>query len=312
MSFYNPVGSTGTVTSMFLASHGIFPSPGARVFFVNNSTSTLAPGAIGGSNGNSGLSPQEPFSTLAFAISSCTAGRGDVIVVMPGHAETATAVITISKAGVQIVGCKIGSKRPVFTVNGAVDLFSITAANVLLSSLECNIVTTDAATAFVNIAASGAYVRDIYMIPSSGTENVVDCITLASGANDCVLENIRISNTTVAVNSFLNIEAAVARLHVKDFYAFGDVATAGIIDAATATQILLENVNVGTVGTTKPAATLDSNPTGLVKNSNFAGTSTTLADNAALGTGLRLFDVKVLEETDGSKQGALIPAVEVD
>jgi len=69
---------------------------------------------------------------------------------------------------------------------------------------------------------------------------------------------------------------------------------------------------VRTVGTTKPAITLDSNPTGLARNCDFSGTSTTLADNAAMGTGMRLFNIRVLEETDGSAQGALIPAVDAN
>src|SRR5690606_32604769 len=119
-------------------------------------------------------------------------------------------------------------------------------------------------------------------------------------------------NTTVAVNSFVSIEAAVARFRFFNSFMFGDVATAGIIDAATATQMHWSGVTVGVVGTSKPAATLDSNPTGLIERCNFSGTVTTLASNAALGTGIRLFDVKVLEETGGAAQGALIPAVDSD
>ncbi|CAN8139375.1 hypothetical protein THIOSC15_140006 [uncultured Thiomicrorhabdus sp.] len=75
---------------------------------------------------------------------------------------------------------------------------------------------------------------------------------------------------------------------------------------------MLENVHVGTVGTTQPAATLGSNPEGMAVNCSFAGTSTTLADNGALGNLMRSFNVRVLEETDNSKQGALIPAVDVE
>lgn len=313
MSFYNPVGGTEAVTSMFLASHGIFPNPGAKVFFLNNSTSTGADGAISGSNGNSGLSPKEPLSTIAGAIAKCKAGRGDVIVVMPGHAETLTAVTTLSVAGVQVIGCKIGNKRPVFTINGAVDLFSITAANVMLASLECNIVKTDAATAFVNVAAGGAYLKDLYMIPSSGTENVVDVITLASGANECVIEKCVIFNTTVAVNSFVSIEAAVARVQILDNFFFGDVATAGIIDAAAATHLRLEGNTIGVIGATKPAATLDSNPTGVADNNRFLGTDTTIANNNAIGNLMRQARSFVLETTDNSVQATnIIPALDTE
>jgi len=281
-------------------------------FFVNNST-VLAPGAVAGADvAGVGESELQPLATIDFAIGRCVAGRGDAIFVMGPHSETVTSSITLDVAGVQIIGLKIGNKSPVVTINGATDLFTITAANCRISGLEMTIVTTDAATALVNVAAAKARLDNIKMIPSATSVNVVDCITLASGANDCLIEDVDIRNTTVAVVSFLSIEAAVARLTVRRFRAFGDTTTGGIIDGATATQLLLEDVTVGTVGTTQPAATLDSNPTGLVIRSNFAGTSTTLANNGALGTGVRMFDVKVLEETNGSAQGALIPAVDAD
>ena len=147
MGFYNPVGSTGTVTSMFLASHGVFPNPGAKVLFVNNSTSTTSDGAISGSNGNSGLSPKEPLSTLAGAVAMCKAGRGDVIVIMPGHAETNTAVVNINVAGVQVIGCGVGNLRPTFTINAAADCIRLSAAGVLVAGLHITAPGTDEATA---------------------------------------------------------------------------------------------------------------------------------------------------------------------
>lgn len=283
-----------------------------KAFFVNNST-VLFPGAVVGADvAGVGESELQPFSTIAFALTQCLASRGDAIFVQGPHAETTTAVMTLSKAGVQIIGLPIGNRKPRVTLNGAVDMFSITAADCRISNLFCTIVTTDAATAIVNFAAARAKVDNLQIIPSATSVNVVDVFTFAAGGDDALLEDIDIRNTTVPVNSFFSFEAAVARPTLRRVRAFGDTATAGFIDGAAATQILLEDVTIGTVGTTQPAATLDSNPTGLVIRCNFAGTSTTLANNGALGTGVRLFDVKLLEETNGSAQGALIPAVDAD
>src|SRR3990167_7989854 len=243
-------------------------APG-KVYFVNNST--IGPeGMATASNDNSGESQLEPLSTIAGAVTKAAASRGDIVYVMPGHAETATAAITLSKAGMRFIGVGHGSLTPTITGNFAGDAVNINGANVWFENFRFGAPLTDAQTSFINV----------------------------SGAN-CTIKKIR------GIGS-------VARFIVKIFFAFGDVAGSGIIDAATATQIYLENVRIGTVGPTKAAATLDSNPTGMVVNCSFAGTSATLADNAALGTGLRLFDVKVLEETDGTAQGALIPAVDAD
>ena len=289
-------------------------SPGARVFYVNNATSGLPVGAVGGSNGNSGDSPLKPFSTLAYAISQCSSGRGDMIYVMPGHSETVTAPITIDKNNVQIIGAKTGNNRPTFTINGAVDLINVSASGVYMASLKLTIITTDEATALLNVSGANCHFFDLQMIPSTaGSINVVDCITLASGANDCILEKIDIRNTLTAVNSFLSIEAAVARLTVRDCFFFGDCVTAGVIDGAAATQLRLENNTIGTIGTTIPAAILDSNPTGVVDNNRFLGTHTTIASNAQLGNAVRQARSYVLEQTDNSAQATdVIPVKDVE
>jgi hypothetical protein len=286
-----------------IGGYGHLPASTGSYFFVSS---------VVGSNGNNGKSPSTPLATLAQAQAYATAAKGDVVVLMPGHAETLTAVLALSKSGLTVVGLGAGTLKPTFTVNAAADGLSLTGASVSVHNIHFAAPETDEATAMINIAAAGCSISNITGIGSKTAKNFVDCITIASGADDLTINGLHISNTTVAVNSFISIEAAVARLRLENVDCFGDVATAGLIDAATATQIVLKDVNIGVVGTTKPAATLDSNPTGIAVRCNFAGTHGTLATNAALGTGLRLFDVKVLEETGGAAQGALIPAVDAE
>jgi len=266
--------------------------------------------SVNGSNSNLGNSPTSPFATLAQAQTAASAG--DTIIVAPASAFTLTAVLTLTKAGLSIIGLGNGTKKPTITVNAAADGLSLEAAGILIENFHFAAPGTDEATAMINIAAAGCTLRKISGIGSTTSKNFVDCFTLASGADDCTFEDVKVYNSVVAVNSFLSIEAAVARFRIRKFFAFGDVATAGIIDAATATHLDWEDVVVGVVGTTKPAATLDSNPTGLINRGRFAGTHATIATDAALGNAIRLFDVLVLEETDGSKQGAQIPAVDAD
>lgn len=256
------------------------------------------------------------YSTIAAAITASSddggASRGDVIYVMPGHAETVTAAIALSVAGISVIGLGNGTLRPTITGNGAIDAVNITAAGVLFENFAFAAPETDNQTADINVAAAGVVVRNIRIIGSQTSKNVVDCITIASGANDLTIENVRMYNSVVAVNSFISIEAAVARLSLIDIMCFGDVVAGGLIDAAAATHLFMENVRIAVVGTTKPAATLDSNPTGMARNCFFSGTSTTLADNGALGNALRVDNIKVLEETNNSASAAIIPAVDAD
>lgn len=284
-----------------------------KVFFVNNST-VLYPGAsVGADNSSMGETELNPFSTIDYAIGRCTASRGDAVFVLGTHAETVTSAITLDVAGVQIIGLPIGNRKPRVTVNGAIDMFTITAADCRISSLFCTIVTTDNATAIVNVAAARARIDHLQIIPSATAVNVVDVFTLASGADDCAIEDCDVRNTTVAVNSFVSIEAAVARLTLRGNFFFGDVVTAGIIDAAAATQLHVVDNTIGTIGTTIPATILDSNPTGVVDNNRFLGTHTTIASNNNLGNLVRQARSFVLEDTANAFQATnIIPALDVE
>lgn len=270
--------------------------------------------ALSGVSAWGGRRHESALPTLTSAYAKCTASRGDRILVSPFHTETTTAVLTMDKIGVEIEGQLVGNQRPVITLNGAVDMFSFTAAGQKISKIRTTIVTTDAATAIFNFAAANCVVDDCIIIPSAASVNVVDVFTLATGGDDAVINNIKCHNTTVAVNSFINIEAAVARLELSNSYFYGNVDTAGIIDAAVvATFIHLHDTTIGTIGTTIPAVTLDGNPTGVVERVTTLGTHTTIATNANWGNALRLSDLRTLEATDASVQATnIIPALDTE
>jgi hypothetical protein len=91
-----------------------------KVFFVSNSGSNL------GYNGTY----ESPFQTLTFALTQCTADKGDIIFLMPGYTEaiSSAAELTVDKAGVSIIGLGSGSDRPTFTFDTA------TTASILVSA----------------------------------------------------------------------------------------------------------------------------------------------------------------------------------
>jgi hypothetical protein len=110
-----------------------------QVYWVSNATPTL-PGQVGGSNGNPGTF-NAPFGTLEYAITSCTANRGDIIFIKPGHAETISSATALSFdiAGVAIVGLGAGTKRPTFTLDtAATTTIAVSADNI--SVLNCRFI----------------------------------------------------------------------------------------------------------------------------------------------------------------------------
>jgi len=116
------------------------------IFFVDSNT---------GSNSNDGKSPSTVFATVDYAIGNCTASKGDIIYVMPGHAETVTGSVTADVIGVKVIGLGNGDKRPTITVNAAINGISVTAAdNVFYNIRVVAGSSVTAATRLVRIAAS--------------------------------------------------------------------------------------------------------------------------------------------------------------
>ena len=118
---------------------------GGKVFWVSST---------GGSDGNAGTHVR-PFATLNKAVSMCTASKGDIIMLMPGHAENVTAATSqvIDKAGVQVIGLGSGDLRPTFTYTAASGSFEIDAANVMIQNVK--FLAGVEVTVGVNVDASG-------------------------------------------------------------------------------------------------------------------------------------------------------------
>jgi hypothetical protein len=104
---------------------GNIPATSGNYWFVSSVT---------GNNGNTG-SFDRPFATLAFACTNTALAANDVIVAMPSHAETVTAAggITLSAAGVRVVGLGNGDGRPKIT------FATYTTASWLISGANCSI-----------------------------------------------------------------------------------------------------------------------------------------------------------------------------
>lgn len=174
-----------------------------KVFWVNNS-SVLAPGGIGGSDGNPGTY-QRPFSTLDFAIGQCTASRGDVIVLMPGHAENlATAgAITSDVAGVAVVGLGTGSLRPKFSWTGASADWNITANNLSFYNVQFEANVADVTSGIDVSGVRGLTFDSCYFTESAANLNWVDVIDFATGAADIAFENCKFIASDAANDSFI-------------------------------------------------------------------------------------------------------------
>lgn len=143
-----------------------------EVFFVHSGTGTDSAG--GGKNSDA------PLATLDYAIGLCTANKGDRIILMPGHAETTTA-IALDVAGVQITGLGSGANKPTLTATtAATDLLNITANNCSIDGVRF-VGAASGCTALVDIAGSDAYFGPKCEFLQAATP--LSCITVSGAAN---------------------------------------------------------------------------------------------------------------------------------
>src|ERR1700722_8549778 len=107
-----------------------------QVFWLNNS-SILNPQQHAGSDSNHGTY-LDPFATIENATNFVVPGRGDIIMIGAGHAETisnATATI-LNSSGAAVIGLGSGPYRPTFTLNTATGAsLPITGSNLVLQNL---------------------------------------------------------------------------------------------------------------------------------------------------------------------------------
>jgi hypothetical protein len=108
-----------------------------------------------------------PFDKIPSAVAKSGLSFGDVIVAMPGHAETISSAtaLTMSVAGISVIGLGSGANRPTVTLDtAATATINVTAANVsfrniILSANFADIVSFFTLTTAANFTLDGCYFK---------------------------------------------------------------------------------------------------------------------------------------------------------
>lgn len=287
-----------------------------RVFWVNNS-SVLAQGAVGGSDGNDG-SYQRPFSTIAKAISMATASRGDVVFIMPGHAETVATDggLAFSKAGMAFVGLGTGTLRPTITLSTlAAAAITVTAANVTISNMRVVAGFADVTNGF-DVTATNLHLDRVEFSESAADLNFLDYIACTGGdgtANNLTITGCIGTAIDAAQNSFLNITGDLDRLTFTDnFYCSTTANTLAMILCATGkdlTDCRIEQNRMYTLATAGDLL-IDNDTTantGIVAF-NLIGHADTSGEVLVDADGVRQFDNKGTATDTAS--GYILPAID--
>lgn len=178
-NFPNGVASFGVPT----IGGGQLPVTSGQYIFVSSTT---------GSNGNTGFSTSTPKATIAGAQLQANASKGDVIVLMPGHAETftAAAALTLSKAGQYIVGLGTGALRPILTwsTSTAAQIL-VTGAQTTFDNIMFDFTGLDAIVNPILVSAVDVAFVNSTFLTNSGTAGVVKGIVTAATATRFTIQN---------------------------------------------------------------------------------------------------------------------------
>lgn len=220
-----------------ISSFGVPVIPGipypvtGKVFFVHSGT---------GSNGNKGTAPARPFATLDYAIGQCTASKGDVILIMPGHSETITGAggITADVAGIAILGLGRGNDRPTFLMDGATTVsFVVSAASVTVRNCVFKAGHADIVTCFA-ITGAHAWIDACEFVNNVVDENFLTEIkhtsTTDNAGDGLKVTGCRVNTIDASAVEFIEINADIDGLVVTDNFVSKDAGTAaGFIVVAT-------------------------------------------------------------------------------
>ena len=147
-----------------------------NIFWVDSGNSDASDAASFGAN------PQLPFATLDFAVSQCTASNGDVIFLMPGHAESKAAagsIFALDVAGISVVGLGEGAARPTFTFSHTGVATTISAASISVKNIVL-VAGVDSITAPMTISAADWQLIDVEWRDTTDVEFVRAFLTDAN------------------------------------------------------------------------------------------------------------------------------------
>jgi len=243
------------------------------VFFVSSVT---------GAASNTGMKVDQALSKIDDAVGKCTANKGDIIVVMPGHTETVTAAagLALDVAGIKIIGIGSGSLRPTVNFTTAVGAdMDIDAANVTIK----NILFTggiDALTGPIDINAADCTLLNIETRDVTG--QATDFIVTDANADRLLIDGwVHRGVADAGADTAITIVGG-ADIGIRNFNIYGNFAVSAIENVTTAAT----RINIGggdgwnyiwTANAADTCITLVSTTTGFV-GPNIAAM---LTDNAA-------------------------------
>jgi hypothetical protein len=262
-----------------------------------------------------GYTPDAPAATIAQALALCTANKGDIIYVAPGHVESIGAAgLAWNVAGVRIVGLGYGANRPTLTWHTTDAVVTISAASMQIENIITKVDLDEVVSMFLVTGANVTFdTVDFYETASAQaiqwllTTNAADQIEIkncyhvqmtAAGSAQKWIQLVGVDNCRIHDNIFLITAAASTSSH--------------LISGSTAlvNAYIARNTGLFIGATITIVINCVTGSTGYMGDNKF-GSGTSVATAAAFtGDAMFMFDNKWADTAAAS--GLLAPAVDTD
>lgn len=230
-------------------------------------------------NGDStgyGKTPDAPFATIDYAVSQCTASNGDIIYVMPGHAETVSAAagLDLDVAGITIVGIGRGADQPTVTLDTATTAdVDIDAANVTVENIHFVAGFADIAAA-IDVNADDFTARNCRFTGDNAGLNAKIWIqdAAATASDRITIENCYCEDRDAANTHFINFAGTGNGHRIVGNVLHGDFGTMAIGGAGVVTNCYIaDNIINNAASTIDSCINLAATATGSVVRNLCAG-----------------------------------------
>lgn len=198
----------------------------------------------GGDTTGHGKNPDSPFLTIDYAVGRCTANNGDVIYVMPGHAENVTAgSIDLDVQGISVIGLGIGDDRPTLTFTATDSDIDVDDCDILFKNFRI-VQGIDAVVAIFDVNADDFTLEDIDFVEAAAAQAVCFVDVDGGGANACdnfAMRRCRAIQTAAGADQVVDIAQVQDGIIIEDNYMDVDCENACLYSPAIFTDILVKN-----------------------------------------------------------------------
>ena len=258
------------------------------VFFVDSVTGNDAPY---NSSSGQGTNPSQPFKTLSIAMTQTRASKGDVIYLMPGHAELIPAAATLNffKAGVQVIGLGIGSNRPSITYAGTDSLLLFSAASTALRNVRL-LCSVDEVVTALSVTAANVTIDTVDVVETAAKQFIQKVLTTAAAVDLTITNCTDHQSTAPAANSAWIKLVGADRANIignRIFITTTNSASSSVILSVTTAPVnilIQDNVIVQLGGASVIPINLMTGTSGYAASNKVASPKTTIAGSIALAS----------------------------